>query len=106
MTVRFTNGAEINCVVDTGFNGSLFLPQDFIERNGFDVIGEEAFHSVGQRDAHVAEVYAANLYWLGEEIEVSVISSEHGSSLIGAGLLTGCRLVVDYAASTVVIEKL
>lgn len=105
VTVRFVNGAEIDCVVDTGFNGSLFLPRDFIEQNDFDLIGEEAFHSVGQRDAHIAEVYAATLHWLGEEIEVSVIASEHGSSLLGAGLLIGCKLEVDYDASTVLIEK-
>lgn len=103
--MHFVNGSEIECVVDTGFNGSLFLPRKFIEQNGFDLIGEEAFHSVGQIEAHIAQVFAARLNWLGDEIDVSVIVSEHGSALLGAGLLTGCLLQIDYAASTVVIER-
>jgi predicted aspartyl protease len=91
--------------VDTGFNGSLFLPRTFIDRNDFDLIGEEAFYSVGQTNAHIAEVFAARLNWLGEEIDVSVIASEHGSALLGAGLLTSCKLQTDYSESTVRIQK-
>jgi predicted aspartyl protease len=105
IAIRFVDGPQIECVVDTGFNGSLFLPRDFIEKSGFALIGEETFHSVGQGEPHIAEVFAASLNWLGEEIEVSVIASEHGSSLLGAGLMIGCKLEVDYSASTVIIEK-
>lgn len=68
-------------------------------------MGEEAFHSVGQLEAHIAQVFAARLKWLGEEIDVSVIASDHGSTLLGAGLLTDCKLQIDYAASTVVIDR-
>jgi len=61
ITLVFINGAEIDCAVDTGFNGTLFLPREFIELNGFDLIGEESFHSVGQAEAHLAEVFSATI---------------------------------------------
>jgi predicted aspartyl protease len=31
ITLEFVSGAKIEYVVDTGFNGTLFLPQDFIK---------------------------------------------------------------------------
>jgi clan AA aspartic protease len=106
IAVEFADGTTIKCVVDTGFNGSLFLPLDFIESNGFDLIGEESFHSVSQAEAHLAKVYSATVKWLGEETEVAIIAGEHGSALIGAGMMLNAKLEIDYAASTVVIEKL
>ncbi len=103
--LEFSNGAVIECVIDTGFNGTLFLPLDFIESNEFDLIGEETFHSVNQAEAQLAAVYSAKVKWLDEEIEVSIIAGEHGSALIGAGMMLDAKLEIDYAASTVVIEK-
>lgn len=105
ITIQFANGAEIDCVVDTGFNGTLFLPRDFIRRNDFTVIGEESFHSVGQDEAQVAEVFSATVKWLGDELEVGIIVSEFGSALIGAEMMIHAKLEIDYAQSTVSIEK-
>lgn len=103
--LEFSGGVIIECTVDTGFNGMLFLPRDFIEQNNFDLIGEESFHSVSQADAHLAEVYSAKVKWFDEEIEVSIIAGEHDSALIGAEMMLGAKLEIDYVDSTVVIEK-
>ena len=106
ITLEFVGGAEIECVVDTGFNGMLYLPRDFIESNNFDLIGEESFHSVGQAEAHLAKVFSAKVKWLSEEIEVAIIASEYGSALIGAEMMLEAKLEIDYVNSTVIIEKL
>lgn len=105
VTLEFINGAKIECVVDTGFNGTLFLPRDFIEQNNSDLIGEESFHSVGQAEAHLAEVFSAKIKWLGDESEAGIIACDHGSVLIGAEMMIGARLEIDYTSSTVIIEK-
>ena len=105
IALELKNGAKIDCLVDTGFNGTLFLPIDFINANDLVSVGEQEFHSVAQADSHFAEVFVADVKWLSEELEVRIISSEHGSALIGAGMMLDAKLEIDYTASTVVIEK-
>lgn len=79
-------------MVDTGFNGTLFLPRDFIGVNDFALIGEESFHSVGQAEAQLSQVFSAKIEWLGEDHEISIIASEHGSALVGAEMMIEARL--------------
>lgn len=81
------------------------MPRDFIEANNLSFFGEQEFNSVAQAESHFAEVYVTNVKWLGDEFEVRIILSEFGSALIGAGMMLGAKLEIDYAASTVFIEK-
>jgi predicted aspartyl protease len=50
ITLELKNGAKIDCLVDTGFNGTLFLPRWFIEANDLISVGEQEFNSVAQAD--------------------------------------------------------
>jgi len=106
ITLELVNGAEIDCLVDTGFNGTLFLPRWFIEANNLVSVGEQEFNSVAQAESHFAKVFVADVKWLGDEFEVRIIAGEHDSALIGAGMMLGAKLEIDYAALSVVIEKL
>ncbi len=106
ITLEFVNGSKIECVIDTGFNGTLFLPQDFVSANGFEVIAEEEFNSVAQSESHFADVVVGDIKWLGDEFEVRIIVSEHGSALLGAGMMIDAKLEIDYVNSTVTIEKM
>jgi clan AA aspartic protease len=106
ITLELKNGAKIDCLVDTGFNGTLFLPRWFIEANDLISVGEQEFNSVAQAESHFAEVFVADVKWLGDEFEVRVIAGEYDSALIGAGMMIEAKLEIDYAASSVVIEKL
>ncbi|MCY7375880.1 MAG: hypothetical protein LH472_07890 [Pyrinomonadaceae bacterium] len=105
ITLELANGAKIDCLVDTGVNGTLFLPREFIEANNLTSIGEQEFNSVAQAESHFAELFVADVKWLGEEFEVRIIAGEYDSALIGTGMMLGAKLEIDYAASTVVIEK-
>ncbi len=33
LTIELSNGSQIECVLDTGFNGFLLLPRKFVEDN-------------------------------------------------------------------------
>ena len=105
IALELASGAKIDCLVDTGFNGTLFMPRDFVEANNLVSVGEQEFNSVAQAESHFAKVFVANVKWLGDEFEVRIIVSEHGSALIGAGMMLNAKLEIDYTASTVVIEK-
>lgn len=45
--LRFRDGAAIECVVDTGFDGALMLPRAFVSQIQVAVIGELTFEMVG-----------------------------------------------------------
>lgn len=104
--LELKNGATIDCLIDTGFNGTLFLPRGFIETNDLVSVGEQEFNSVVQAESHFAEVFVAEVKWLGEEFEVRDIAGEYDSALIGAGMMLEAKLEIDYAAASVFIEKL
>lgn len=87
------NGAEIEAVVDTGFDGELQLPPELVRRLGYpyegSVLGILADGSEGRFDYHLGRVP-----WHGAEREVIVIASD-GDPLVGMALLSGSRLTVD-----------
>jgi hypothetical protein len=69
-------------------------------------VGEQEFNSVAQAESHFAEVFVADVKWLGDEFEVRVIAGEYDSALISAGMMIEAKLEIDYAALSVFIEKL
>lgn len=106
VTVRLVGGprgtVEVECVVDTGFTGALVLPRSVVEQLGLPVVTHEEIQLVGGvRDT--ADIALAQVHWLGEVRRVDVIVKE--AYLVGAALLAGARLTVDYAAGTVLIER-
>jgi len=93
---------EVECVVDTGFTVALVLPRSVVEQLGLPIVTHEEFRMVGgARDS--ADIALAQVHWLGEVRRVDVIVKE--AYLVGAALLTGTRLTVDYGAGTVLIER-
>lgn len=107
ITLRLVGGVagdvEVECVVDTGFTGSLVLPRAVVDQLGLPIVTHEEFRMVGGvRDS--ADIALAQVHWLGEVRRVDVIVKE--AYLVGAALLAGTRLTVDYAAGTVLIERM
>ena len=93
---------EVECVVDTGFTGALVLPRVVVDRLALPIVTHEEFRMVGGvRDS--ADIALAQVHWLGEVRRVDVIVKE--AYPVGAALLAGARLTVDYAAGTVLIEQ-
>jgi clan AA aspartic protease len=93
---------EVECIVDTGFNGGLVLPAATVSQLGLSIISHEVFSMVGNEQSS-ADVTLAQVEWLGELREVDVIVRE--DQLVGTALLADARLTVDYVGLTVLIEK-
>jgi clan AA aspartic protease len=93
---------EVECVVDTGFNGALVLPASIVSQLGLPIISHEVFSMVGNEESS-ADVVLGQVDWLGEVRRVDVIVRE--DQLIGTALLDGTRLIVDYIAYTVDIDR-
>ena len=104
VVVRFRDGAEIECLLDTGFDGGLMLPREFVSQIQFATIGELTFEMVGGARMS-AEVGLTDIEWLGGLRQVEVIVSAGNDSLIGTELLIATTLIIDYPASSLTISS-
>ena len=102
--VRLGDGATIECVVDTGFDGGLMLPRAFVSQIQIPIIGELTFEMVGGAKMS-AKIGLTDVKWLGELREVEVIVSEGDDALVGTELLIGTTLIIDYQSSSLEISK-
>jgi clan AA aspartic protease len=101
LRLHLSMGETIECLVDTGFTGSLVLPQTLVARLNLPIVGREVFEMVGGRQ-FIASVALADIEWLGETRTVRVIVSE--DTLLGTELLDGTQLMIDYITYTVMIS--
>jgi clan AA aspartic protease len=103
--VRLAGDVTVECVVDTGFTGAMMLPREIIERSGVPIIGKEIFQLVSGRSI-VASLALIEIDWLGKQQLVRAVISEGSDALIGAELLDGSRLLVDYIADQVTRQRI
>jgi clan AA aspartic protease len=101
--VRFRDGAAIDCVLDTGFDGGLMLPRAFVSQIQIPIVGELTFEMVGGARMS-AEVGLTDIDWLGRLRQVEVIVSEGDDALIGTELLIATTLIIDYPSSSLAIS--
>ena len=83
----------IEAVIDTGFNGSLTLPETLIREMDLPFAG----HRRGMlADGTIARLslYLATVTWHGTQREI-LVSETAGAPLVGMSLLEGDRLVID-----------
>lgn len=104
LPIRLSNGAIIECVLDTGFNGSLLLPREFVETNFMLFAGREEVLLVEDFSAEIDTAIAETI-WLGEKFSVRILVSETNEALIGTQMLVDSLLEVDYKNLTVKITK-
>src|SRR5437870_10738825 len=84
-----------SAVVDTGFNGTLSLPETLIRRLGWRWIGHESYE-IATGDVVREKVFVGRIRWMQRIHEVDVVASHAKDILIGTRLLEGCRLVIDF----------
>jgi predicted aspartyl protease len=93
-------------VVDTGFSGSLYLPEDKIADWNLRFI-TSAPMILANQSVLIADVFEANVVWFSVKHRVSVIAGPAGcDSLLGMELLLGCRIDLDRLLSAVRIDQL
>lgn len=104
LTIELSTGSQIECVLDTGFNGFLLLPRMFIEDNSLDLVGRESVIMVEQNTIEI-DVASGEINWLGKTFSVRILVSETDESLIGTQMLIDSLLEIDYKNLTVKITK-
>lgn len=104
LAIRLAGDVTVQCVVDTGFTGALMLPREIIERSSVPIIGKETFQLVSGRSI-VASLALVEIDWMGQQQLVRALISDGSDALIGAELLDGNRLVVDYISDQVTLTN-
>jgi clan AA aspartic protease len=102
--VQLVNQSKINCLLDTGFNGTLFLPRKFVEENNLSIGVREVLQAAEDQIFEV-DTATAKFNWLGGEISITVFVSEMDEALIGIEMLADTLLEIDYKNLTVKITK-
>jgi clan AA aspartic protease len=104
ISVQLVNQSKINCLLDTGFNGTLFLPRKFVEENDL-IIGVREVLQAAEDQIFEVDTATAKFKWLGEEISVTIFVSEIDEPSIGVEMFTDTLLEIDYKNRTVKITK-
>lgn len=96
---------EIECVVDTGFEGFLTLPSSAIAKLGLPYIGEINANLADNSNV-ATNVYLATILWNGAEKDVAVLGMGH-RPLIGTALLEDYHLSIDFCdGGTVLVDDI
>ena len=99
-------GAEKECVIDTGFNGSLYLAENEIAEMNLRFLTSAPI-SLADQSLVIADVFEVTVMWFSVARRVPVIAGPVGcDALIGMELLKGCGIELDDVAGEVRIQRL
>ena len=84
---------QYDAILDTGFTGSLVLPESVIAELGLAKRGVNIL-TLGDGEEHPFDYYLGWVSWRGERREVEVLQSI-GQPLLGMELLEGAQVAVD-----------
>jgi clan AA aspartic protease len=99
-------GSAHEFVIDTGFSGFVYIPEDTISKWGLSFVSSVPMALADQRIL-IVDVYEVAIVWFGASQRVSVLSGPSGcDSLLGMELLEGCRIELDRANAEIRLEKL
>ena len=85
--------AKIEAILDTGFTGSLTLPEFLIDYLRLPQIGTRRT-IIAHGRAILLDLYLAKVIWHGEERDIEVLRTDK-QPLVGMSLLRGSRLTLD-----------
>lgn len=102
----FEAGGPHEFVIDTGFNGFLYIPEDAIADWGLSFVSSVPI-ALADQSVTIADVYQATIIWFGVSQRVSVLAGPSGcDSLLGMELPEGCRIELDRVRAEVRLDKL
>lgn len=104
LTIELIAGSNFDCLLDTGFQGTLVVPRKFADENSLIVTGRETFLGAENKSIEF-DTAIAEIHWLGDEFSLPVLVSESTEALIGVEMLVDTILEIDYINSTVTITK-
>ncbi len=97
------NGKEIEALIDTGFNGSLMLPLDEVQKSNLQRVGKAQY---AMADGTISEslIFMAEIDWFTGKKKVPVVSSASEFPLIGMELLYYTKMVLQPSKNIITIE--
>ena len=106
LKVEDVNGVnqEIDTVIDTGYNGFLTLPADFVATLGLISYGQRIV-TLGDGNDVLMQVYEVAIVWDDQTRLVQVLATD-GEAVLGMSLLYGYRVILNVIdGGFVTIEK-
>ncbi len=85
---------EIECIVDTGFEGSLTLPASVVAILGLPFV-TDLNTTLASDEAFVVPVHRASIRWDGRVVNVAILPLGR-QPLLGTALLADHRLEVEF----------
>ncbi len=116
MRIESETGEGFLCLVDTGFNGELFMEATQTKLFGFKLF--EHYENVVLGDGHLAsaQLGRGTINWIGGPRQIELMATSRASqerpslrdddpaALIGTRLLAPHSLLIDFAARTVALK--
>ncbi|MCI2424443.1 hypothetical protein LM599_00155 [Candidatus Acetothermia bacterium] len=93
----------IPAIVDTGFSGSLCLAEQHVDQLAMTFQFVERYE-LANGEVIAKDVFRGSIMFDGREQEVELILTASQDTLIGASLLKGYKIMIDYPGRTVRIE--
>ena len=97
------NNEEIEAIVDTGFNGSLMISEEDIEKFNFPKLGTTPY-MMADGSFSKGTIYLGEITWLNQKIKVPIIVSESDFPLIGMDLLKYAKTLLIPSQNVLSIE--
>lgn len=94
---------EIEFLIDTGFNGSLLLPLELIQKHHLLKMGKVEY-VLADGTISEAEVFEAEINWLSHKRKVPVVSSDANFALLGMELLSHAKTILHPERNILTIE--
>ena len=99
------NENKIDLLLDTGFNGHIMLSQRLIDKIRLEQIGVSDYITASGEETET-RIFRAKMNFLGEEIEVPVLSTEGDFSLAGMELFHNCRILIEKSNDILELTKI
>jgi clan AA aspartic protease len=101
--VEFTNGAIVEFLIDTGFSGSLCVPESFLADLDLKISSQATIYGVGTH-SETFGVAEAEIIWCGNSLsEIAVYVNEGNDFLLGTALLENKELYINFKTGEVLI---
>lgn len=101
--VEFVNGTIVEFLIDTGFSGSLCVPNSYLVDLDLEISSQATIYGVGTH-TETFGVAEAEIIWCGELLsEIAVYVNEGNDFLLGTALLENKELYINFRTGEVLI---
>jgi clan AA aspartic protease len=97
-------GKSYRCIVDSGFNGDVELPEELRKPLNAKLLGSLTFNLAAGTIVE-EDVYQVEIPFDGRVVKANATFADTDDVLIGTRLLRDYRLTIDFLARTVELER-